>query len=212
VSGYIPDFSYQGIDGMGAMSVSVTNVSVPSISFTADISYRNGTETSQEVLINVQTGGYRPENNSIPRFFLSANLGVDESVIPYRAGPKINDTIVTSYSNGESRETNYFRVDGSGSNDTYYSYIDSYYDKETGVLVKFYCYGENTNGPFSTSFWLELERTNLWVISESSCPSQPPSYFLGSTLPDYAYFIMVTVAVVAVEFAVLLVYFRKRKP
>jgi hypothetical protein len=97
----------------------------------------------------------------VPRFFLSANLGIGDSCAPYMSGPKINDTTVTLYSSGESRETNYFRIDDLGSNSTYYSYIDFYYDKETGVLVKFYCYGQNTNGPYSTSFWLELEKTNL---------------------------------------------------
>jgi hypothetical protein len=98
VSGYIPDFPYQGIDKIGTMSVKVTSVSGPSINFTVDMDYRNGTRTSQETLINVQTGG--PINIPVPRFFFSANSGIGNSAIPYRSGPRINDTIVTLYSSG----------------------------------------------------------------------------------------------------------------
>lgn len=208
-SGYIPDFPYYSMDKIGTITVSITSVSGPSINFTTDMSYRNGSKTSQEILTNVQTGG--PLNMSVPRFFLSANLGVDDSAIPYRDWPKINDTTGTLYSSGESRETNYFRINALDSNATFYSHIDFYYDKKTGVLVKLYCYGENTNGPYSTSYWLKLEKTNLWTMSKSPYPSQPPFYFLGSSLPDNSYLIIVAVVVVAIAGAVLLVYLRKRK-
>jgi hypothetical protein len=142
---------------------------------------------------------------------LSANLRIDDSVIPYMEGPKINETITTAYSKGETRETNYFRINALSSNATSYSYIDFYYDKKTGVLVDLYCYAENANGPYSTSYWLKLEKTNLMTISESPYPSQPPSYFLGSSLPDYVYLIIVAIVVVAVAGAGFLVYFKKRK-
>lgn len=209
VSGYIPDFPYQGIDKIGTMSVKVTSVSGPSINFTVDMDYRNGTRTSQETLINVQTGG--PVNIPVPRFFFSPNSGIGDSAIPYKSGPKINDTIVTMYSSGESRETNYFRIEGLGSNSTYYSYIDFYYDKTTGILVEVYCYGENSVGAYSTSYWFKLETTNLWTISESAYPSHPPSYFLGSSLFGYSYLIIVAVVVIVIAGAVLLFYFKKRK-
>jgi hypothetical protein len=98
-----------------------------------------------------------------------------------------------------------------GSNSTHYSYIDFYYDKTTGVLIEVYCYGENSVGAYSTSYWFKLEKTNLWTISESPYPSQPPSYFLGSSLPDYSYLIIIAAVVSVIAGAVLLHYFNKRK-
>jgi hypothetical protein len=209
VSGYIPDFQYFNVEKIGKISVNVTSVSGTLINFTAYVSYRNGTKTSEDSIMDVKTGGIT--NSSLPRFFVSANLRANDNVIPYRDYPKINKTITTAYSKGGTRETNYFRVNALDSNTTFYSYIDFYYDRQTGALVELYCYGENTNVPYSTSYWLKLEKTNLWTVSESPYPSQPPSYFLGLGPPDYGYLIVAVVAVVAVAGVGLLVYFRKRK-
>jgi LPXTG-motif cell wall-anchored protein len=56
VSGYIPDFHYLDVEKIGRISVNVVSVSDRLINFTASISYRNGTITSENSTMDVLGG------------------------------------------------------------------------------------------------------------------------------------------------------------
>jgi hypothetical protein len=154
--------------------------------------FENGTENTQEGMVNILSG------SSIRAFGLivSPKLVTNNVVYPYGDfNFTINGTAIRSYSFGEREAANY-NENSTGESDYVYAYQDIYFDRQTGVMLEWYTERVTSSKPNETA-------ALLWKIKE----------FDLSTIFNIWDYLPVIVAVVAVVvvLTVVVVYRRKRK-
>lgn len=152
------------------LETSITTVSGTNITGELTRNYRNGTETTTEGWIDVDTG----DGEEIVPFFISANLTAGDAVYNFPSNiPIVNETISRTYL-GDARDTNHFYASTSNG-ETYYS-ISVYWDKPTGVLVEMQ--GEMHTSDFSEAYSQEflIVGSDQWLVPEFS--SSPILAFL----------------------------------
>jgi hypothetical protein len=82
--------------------------------------------------------------------------------MPYR----INDTSFRSYPSG-FRETNHIAVNNTNIEGEVYSYMDLYFDKQTGIVVEYTLTGVSSSTPNQTVVQhFVLKDSNAWVVPE----------------------------------------------
>ena len=141
----------------------VTDVSGTNITVQATTHYKNGTETTGEGWLDVDTGFVM----NVAYIFISANLTAGESVYGYTPYDTwiINQTLPRTYPSGV-RETNYLNIITSYAAITFRNYY--FWDKLTGVLVELQQDGYNQTGVYTTtsSFDLKVTGSNVWTVPE----------------------------------------------
>lgn len=84
---------------------------------------------------------------------------------------------------GEIREVNHIEVNNTGAEGTAYSYMNLYFDKQTGVLIEYYLTTVYTDLPNQTvTQHLVLQESNVWTIPEFSATLIVPLFLAASAL------------------------------
>jgi hypothetical protein len=147
--------------------LSITAISRTNITGQATSLYKNGTETTEDGWVDVNTG----DGASLPTFIISANLAANDSL--YTAAPYntwiINETVPRTYS-GVERDTNHLNLVGSSGGQSLTT--DMYWDKSTGVLVEEMTEYTNQTGGYTTTWSVDTQITSSnipgWTVPEFS--------------------------------------------
>jgi hypothetical protein len=185
--------------------VTIVNVAGPEIELKWFWRFTNGTELSGDGSVNIETTGYVGPFWTI----VSANLTAGEQIHPH-FGPDqsyFNETGGLTYTN-YTRETNRLQLQFAYQNNVTGAIkvenTDTYFDKQTGILIQLYDETNYQNPTYTTVLSWSLIVQNVW---DSSSPgSFPPEPFFS--LP-----VIVAIAVVvAIVVAILgILVFNKRK-
>ncbi len=185
--------------------VTVVNVSSPNIGYTWIWHFINGTEQTGDGINNIEF-----PSGSVGPFTLivSANLTTNDSIHPHFGPPtKFNATFMYTYTN-YTRETNQLHTktqEASNQTSTIkYRTVDrdTYFDKQTGMLVYFNEQTNYQNPTFTTTITWKLLDQNVWTYN--SAGSYPPEPFF--TLP-----IIITIGVVVAIVVVIAGWFISNK-
>lgn len=159
------------------IQVTITDVSNQVIYLVTTTHCKNGTEKSENSIINWTNIDQTQSGNSVITIF-PANLNANEKVLDIENARIINQTLSRSYLN-EERETNFLNdtriyqtiyINHLPVNTIYYSV--SYYDRETGVPVEYsneFVITKQDNVTAYTSRQIEtlkLIESSVWVVPE----------------------------------------------
>ena len=169
-----------GMENVTWAKITVQEISGMNITCETIAHYPNGTEETETMFVDVNTGG------GGPGFFIAANLNAGDliynSTDPYSMfnGMTINETIVRTYAIGNV-EVNHWNLTISysapGMNQT--SSFNWYWYKSTGVLTEAHMYNLiEQNGNIT---WVEVEIMMLDIIPEFP-PALIPLLFMIATL------------------------------
>jgi hypothetical protein len=133
--------------------------------------YKNGTEEIMGGWVNIDTGA----GENMTSMVIGANLNANDSIYTagYYSSWLINETVVRTYPDG-LRETNHINMTYEYSwtiNTTEYYYFSSmqfYWDRATGMLIEDAFESINQTGDYLTT-WSAVSRiseSNVWVIPE----------------------------------------------
>jgi len=171
--------------------------------------FLNGTEVTNTEQTDVVIG----VGGSILLYAANLTAGVQLYPLSSYITDRINETIARSYSQG-SRETNHIEVKKTDVENEVYSYINLYFDKQTGIMVEVYTEDVYTSMPDQTfSRTAKLKESSLWTASGSSSDGNSD----GKTLPptswpmELIYVIIISVVIVAIVASLLLLRKRKTK-
>jgi hypothetical protein len=94
----------------------------------------------------------------------------------------INDSSFRTYS-GSFRETNHIQVNNTGDENLAYSFINLFFDKQTGVLVEYFLTDVSTASPNQmVTQHLVITESTLWTIPEFPPTIILPLILIASTL------------------------------
>ena len=164
------------------VTATVQSVVETNITFQLKQHFKNGTEKIHNYWINIDNG----EGNTTLSF-IAANLNVNNTL--YTSGEystwTINETIPRTYPDGE-RLTNHINftmeISDPEAGYPYYSCMNFYWDKLTGVLVEASIVS-STDTPGGTTYWslsCRITESNCWVVPEF--PALPLIIILFITL------------------------------
>ena len=169
--------------------------------------FLNGTEIRETEIAEVVTG----IGESI--LVYAANLSAGVQLYPRSPyiPDRINETVSRSYPQG-SRDTNHIEVRKTDVANEVYSYMNLYFDRQTGIMVEIYTEAVYTSMPDQTfSRTAKIKESSLWTVSGSSSNGNndgntpPPTTGLSTEL------IIIIIVVVAVVVAASLVLLKKRR-
>ena len=149
--------------------VTITKVSGPEVSISTVQRFKNGTEVSGTSTVNVDTGISSPVRGFWAIY--AANLREQSRVRPN--GPDrstVNDTIPRDYGAGGTRETNLLTLitqyyDADDPTITYTEYGNTYFDKQTGMLVELRYISVYNDPKITLTLLWKIRSTNVWDIS-----------------------------------------------
>jgi hypothetical protein len=146
--------------------VSVTAVSGTNVTGTVTTHFKNGTETTNDGWVDVDTG-----DGNTTTLFISASLVPGDSIYtvsPYNTWT-INETVPRTYPSG-ARDTNHINTTAtsSSSQGNLSETTNLYYDQSTGALVEFSKAVSNQTGTYLTTYLEEMQITNssVWTVPE----------------------------------------------
>ena len=131
--------------------------------------YRNGTVTTPPTVTD-EVYSHLTVNTI---FFYAANLSAGGLLFPGATDLPymINETTFRAYAGNVFRETNHIAVNNTGGEGEVYSFMNLYFDKQTGTLVEYYLTTVYTERPNQTvTQHLVLTDSNIWTISNSPSP------------------------------------------
>lgn len=175
--------------------ITIVNVSNPTVGYNWLWHFTNGTEQTGDGYNNLEI----PSDYVGPfQLMVSANLTTDNNIHPH-FGPAtyFNETVTWAYSN-YTRETNRLHTEATEANNqtTPIRYrtvnTDTYFDKQTGLLVQFDEQTSYQNPTFTTEITWKLAGQSAWTSTSSG--SYPPQPFF--TLPVIVTLVVVVVIVV----------------
>lgn len=150
--------------------VTVTGVSGAEVSINTTWRFNNGTELEGTGTVNVETGITYPTRGFWAIY--AANLRADDYVRPI--GPDrstINETTTRDYGAGGTRETNlislvleYYDADDPTYSTTWTEYINTHFDRQTGMLVELRDTNVYTNPQMTLTLLWTIRDTNVWTI------------------------------------------------
>jgi len=157
-------------------TVTIVDVSGPKIYYNWSWHFNNGsTPISNSSMVDVET----TENTGPFSLVVSANLTTNESIHPHFGPPSsFNETIMWTYTN-YTRETNrletQFAEQNNKTNVIKYRTVnrDTYFDKQTGMLVQFKDDTTYQNPAFTTTITWKLIGQTAWT--SDSPGSYPPA-------------------------------------
>jgi hypothetical protein len=146
------------------LQVDITAISGTNITAKVTGLYKNGSKTTEDGWIDVNTG----EGNFTP-FIISANLAAGDSIYSSSdySAMIINETATKTYSSSVTRDTNHLNmsepvIEGlSGQS-------DMYWDKSTGVLVEMSTETVNQTATYTTTSSLDAQiiSSSVWTVPE----------------------------------------------
>ena len=169
--------------------------------------FLNGTETTNTELTDVAIGA----GGSI--LVYATNLAAGMQLYPSSTSitDRIDETITRSYPQG-ARETNHIEENKTNVENQVYSYINLYFDKQTGVMVEVYTEDVYTSMPdqkFSRT--AKIKESSLWTVSGSSSNGNSDGTTPPPTQWPMEIIYVITIVVVAVVVAASILLVRKRK-
>ena len=176
--------------------VTILNVSGADVGYLWFWHFKNGTDQSGDGTVNLETTG-----NTGPFWaIVSANLTAGERIHPH-FGPDLstfNETVMWTYTN-YTRETNRLQLDFAYQNQnnpqsTYTEHTDTYFDKQTGMLVQLSDVSNYVNPTFTATVEWKLREQNVWTYSSS-----------GSFAPEPLFSLPVIIAIVVVVAIVVII-------
>jgi len=186
--------------------VTIDNVTSPEIYYTWIWQFKNGTSMTNSSMLNIQTTGSTGPFWAI----ISANLSSGAKIHPFYGPDRstINATTKWPYMN-YTRETNRLQLEFAYQNNvtqaTKIEHTDTYFDRQTGMLLELNDETNYQNPTFTTTIKWKLAETNAWT--ESSTGSLPPDPLFS--LPVIVA-IIVLVALLIVALAVWVSMRRKK--
>jgi len=126
--------------------------------------FTNGTETTTTGTINVETG----ITNGGFWLIIAGNLVANDRVHPSgQTYFTINSTEMRDYLGG-ARETNkmVFTLSGSDATGDYIEYVNSYFDKQTGMLVFLNDAMVYSNPTTTVTKIWKIKESNVWIVPE----------------------------------------------
>jgi len=149
--------------------VTVTDVSGPDVSIDTVQHFKNGTEIAGTGTVNVETGINSPVNGFWTIF--AANLRKNDRIRPN--GPErstVNATLDRDYGVGVTRETNALSIitqyyDSENPDITYTEYGNTYFDRQTGMLVELRYISVYTDPQVTLTLLWKIRDTNRWAVS-----------------------------------------------
>jgi hypothetical protein len=151
--------------------ITVTGVSGAEVSIDTTQRFNNGTELKATSTMNVETGIPYPTGGFWPIY--AANLRAGDYVRPI--GPDratINETTTRDYGAGGTRETNtislvlqYYDADDPTYSTTWTEYLNTHFDRQTGMLVELRDINMYTNPQQMTTVVWKIKESNVWTIS-----------------------------------------------
>jgi hypothetical protein len=174
------------------LQVDITAISGTNITAKVTGFYKNGSETTEDGWVDVNTG-----EGNFTSFIISANLAAGDSIYSSSdySAMIINETATKTYSSGVTRDTNYLNMSEpimeglSGQS-------DMYWDKSTGVLVEMSTKTVNQTSTCTTTSSLDAQ-----IISSSVW-----------TVPEFTNWTLAMVTLIALTSAITLIPRRKRTP
>jgi hypothetical protein len=180
--------------------VTIVNVAGPEIGYSWFWQFNNGTSITNSSTLNIET----VENTGPFWAIVSANLTADERIHPH-FGPDLstfNETVRYAYTN-YTRDTNRLQLEFAYQNNvtmaTKTEHTDTYFDKQTGMLVQLNDETDYQNPAFTTTITWKLIGQNVWTYA--SAGSYPPAPFFS--LPVIIA-IVVVVAILVVALGIVL--------
>ena len=149
--------------------VTVTDVSGPEVSIETAQHFKNGTEVTGIGMVNVETGIASPINGFWAIF--ASDLKENDRVHPISPDwSTVNQTITRNYGAGGIRETNALTlintyVDQDDSSITYTEYGNTYFDRQTGMLVELRYISIYNKPEVTLQLLWKITDTNRWAIS-----------------------------------------------
>jgi hypothetical protein len=150
--------------------VTVTNVDGAEITLGTIWHFSNGTELTGTGNVNVETGIHYPTDGFWAIY--AANLKANDFVRP--TGPDrstINQTSTRDYASG-TRETNrislqleYYDANDPTYSTTWTEYMNTQFDKQTGVLVELRDTSVYTNPDMTITLVWTIKDTNRWTVA-----------------------------------------------
>ena len=149
--------------------ITITEIEDKNVLFQTLWRFFNGTEIEGTGTINLETG--------IAGFgdfwaIIGGNLNSGERIHPiYPDYVFINQTQVRNYGSGGNRETNlvdltFTYVDPDDPSRYYVEYSQTYFDKQTGMLVELVDTTVYTNPAGTEKLTWKIKETNIWVVPE----------------------------------------------
>ena len=154
--------AYLITQNQSGLQIAVQHVTSSTVMLEQVWAYQNGTQQNSSLIIEVNSG----ITGSL--LLYAANLSAGGSLFPGATGLPyvINSTVFRNYS-GSFRETNHIEVNNTGAEGEVYSYLNLYFDKQTGVLVEYYLTTVYTATPNQTiTQHLMIKDTSAWTIPE----------------------------------------------
>lgn len=186
----------------------IDSVSGPEVGYTWYWYFNNGSKPQNgSDTVNIETTA-----NTGPFWaIVSANLNTTQRIHPH-FGPDLsvfNETGRIEYAN-YTREANRLQLEFAYQNNvtgaTYAEYSDTYFDKQTGILIQLSDVSDYQNPAFVTAINWKLTETNAWTSSSSGSFAIEPFFTLPVIIT-----IVVVVAVVVVVLAVWAVSSQRKK-
>ena len=149
--------------------VTITEIEDNKVSFQTKWVFINGSEIEGTGTINLETG-----LAGVGEFWaiIGSNLNAGERIHPiYPDYVFINDTQTKNYGSGGNRETNlvdltFTYVDQDDPSRYYVEYSQTYFDKQTGMLVELIDKTVYTDPVATETLTWKLKETNIWVVPE----------------------------------------------
>ncbi len=149
--------------------VTITEIVEKKVSFQTKWGFINGTEIEGTGSINLETG-----IAGVGDFWaiIGSNLNTGERIHPiYPDHIFINDTQIRNYGSGGNRETNlidltFTYVDQEDPSIYFVEYSQTYFDKQTGMLVELIDSTVYTDPVATETLTWKIKETNIWVVPE----------------------------------------------
>jgi hypothetical protein len=151
--------------------ITVTEVSGAQVSIDTTWRFNNGTELEGTGYVNVETGINYPTQGFWAIY--AANLRAGDQVRPN--GPDrstVNETITREYGASGTRETNrlslvleYYDADDPTYSTTWTEYINTNFDRQTGMLVELRDRSVYTNPQQTLTISWKIKESNVWTVT-----------------------------------------------
>jgi hypothetical protein len=167
--------AYLAAQNESTLQVTVQQVAGSTAVVEEVFTYKNGSQVSTTETDEVNSG----ITGTV--LLYAANLTAGSLLFPGSELPYvINGTSFRDFA-GEARQVNHIEVNNTGGEDTAYSYMDLYFDKQTGVLIEYYLTKVYTELPTQTTTQhLVLQDSNVWTIPEFPAALMVPLFLAAS--------------------------------
>ena len=168
------------VQNQSTLQITVDQVSGSTVLLQKVWTYKNGTQNTSTEPDEV--------NGGITGTVLAyaANLTAGGYLFPGATNPAfvINDTTFRTYAGNSFEDTNHIIVNNTSIEGEAYSFMNLYFDRQTGMLVEYYLTTVYTDLPNqSVTQHLLLTESNVWAVSDNTSPSASSSPTSSTSSP-----------------------------